>query len=152
MADVVSDSATPAHQRVVLELAVRLRSYEDAHVGQTGLSPLDVALGDHTLQPDVFWVPTDERIEHPVRVTPSFVVEVSSPSTRRHDLVRKRRVYEQAGVAEYWFVDLDANRIERYSLGPDGSYGHPDLVSGGASIASTALGAFEVAVDDLLPY
>jgi Uma2 family endonuclease len=100
----------------------------------------------------VFWVPTDERLDRPVRVTPSFVVEVSSPSTRRHDLVRKRRVYEQAGVAEYWFIDLDANRIERYSLGSDGSYRSPDLVPVGKVIVSTALAGFEVAVEDLLSY
>ena len=35
---------------------------------------------------------------------PDIVVEILS-SDRRRDLVRKRRVYAEAGIAEYWIVD-----------------------------------------------
>jgi len=38
-------------------------------------------------------------------VAPAFVVEVLSPSTKRNDLGRKRDIYEQAGVEEYWVLD-----------------------------------------------
>ena len=66
------------------------------------------------------------RAEHLDRFTdryigaaPDLVVEVSSPSTRRTDVVRKRALYERFAVPEYWFVDLDADRIEVYLLEGD---------------------------------
>src|SRR3712207_6523600 len=34
-------------------------------------------------------------------VPPTFVIEVTSPSTRRDDLGRKRELYARMGVAEY---------------------------------------------------
>ena len=37
-------------------------------------------------------------------VIPNIVVEVLS-SDRRRDLVRKRQLYAEAGVREYWIVD-----------------------------------------------
>jgi Uma2 family endonuclease len=77
------------------------------------------------------------------------VIEVASPSTRRHDLVRKRRVYEQAGVAEYWFVDLDALRLERYHLDADGRYAKPAIIDDGV-IRSAALPELEVPVAEVL--
>jgi Uma2 family endonuclease len=49
------------------------------------------------------------------------VVEVSSPSTRRLELVRKRELYQRFGVPEYWYVDLEADRVEVYRLSR-GSY------------------------------
>jgi Uma2 family endonuclease len=39
-----------------------------------------------------------------VRGAPDWVVEVISPSTASHDQVRKRRIYERAGVREFWLV------------------------------------------------
>lgn len=38
---------------------------------------------------------------------PLLLVEALSPSTRRHDRVRKLRVYERAGAAAYWILDPD---------------------------------------------
>ncbi len=59
---------------------------------------------------------------------PDLVVEVSSPSTRRTDVVRKRRVYEREAVPEFWFVDLDADQVHVHRLGADGTYGPPTVV------------------------
>jgi Uma2 family endonuclease len=38
---------------------------------------------------------------------------VLSPSTARHDRVRKRALYRDEGVPEFWIVDLDARTFER---------------------------------------
>ena len=43
--------------------------------------------------------------------TPSLVVEVLSGSTRRRDLGAKRQLYLDAGVAEYWIVDAEAQSV-----------------------------------------
>ena len=40
--------------------------------------------------------------------TPILVVEILSDSTAIRDLGAKRKLYNRAGVAEYWIVDLPA--------------------------------------------
>jgi Uma2 family endonuclease len=54
-----------------------------------------------------------------------LTVEVLSPSTRRADRVKKRIVYLEEGVPEYWIVDLDARLIERWRQGDE----RPEIVS-----------------------
>jgi Uma2 family endonuclease len=60
-----------------------------------------------------------------VRGAPDLVVEVLSPGTSSHDHVRKRRVYERAGVAEYWLVHPLDRMVTVYRLA-GGEYGKPD--------------------------
>lgn len=48
-----------------------------------------------------------------------LVVEVLSPSTAARDRGIKRLLYQRAGVPEYWIVDVEARRIERWT--PDAS-------------------------------
>lgn len=53
-------------------------------------------------------------------LAPDWVCEVLSPSARTHDLIAKRRVYAEAGVAHLWFVDPDARTLEAFRLTPEG--------------------------------
>jgi Uma2 family endonuclease len=84
-----------------------------------------------------------------VRSAPDLVIEVSSPSTRRLELVRKRDLYERFGVPEYWFVDLDAERVEVYRLG-HGGYGRPTLWGRGDTLETPQAPGFALTVQDLL--
>ncbi|HWB71117.1 MAG TPA: Uma2 family endonuclease [Egibacteraceae bacterium] len=115
---------------------------------------LDVVLGERdVVQPDVcaFRPEHLDRIRdgYP-RAAPDLVVEISSPATRRTDLGRKKDLYERHGVAEYWFVDLDADRIECYRLDA-GRYGPPRLLTRDDRLGSAQLPALDVAVDTVLP-
>ena len=58
-----------------------------------------------SLQPDVIVVDDDEIQKERLTRTPLLVVEVLSPSSRRHDLGSKRLAYAAAGVPVYWLVD-----------------------------------------------
>jgi Uma2 family endonuclease len=114
---------TPApswtHQAAVGALYVHLRAYVTANqLGWAMLSPADLVFSPRRLvQPDVFVVPSRPEGEPRVwsEVTALLLaVEVLSPSTARADRHRKRLVYQQEGVNEYWIVDCDARLVERW--------------------------------------
>jgi Uma2 family endonuclease len=119
---VVTPAPLLPHQRVIMALIRVLDSVcverEDAELF---MSPADVILTPRTLvQPDVFIV----RKTHgkPLRAwsevgIPLLAIEILSPSTASRDRGVKRRIYQSAGVGEYWIVDLDARLIERWAPG-----------------------------------
>lgn len=118
----VTPAPVPGHQRVVVRLSSALE------VQGRGLlvlvAPTDIQIDDDTVvQPDiVIFQPERATVVHPesappVGLVPDIAVEVSSPSTRRLDIVHKRRLYERSGVAEYWFVDREAEVVDVYAFG-----------------------------------
>ena len=102
------------------------------------IAPLDVRLPkgdeadervDTVVQPDVLIVCHGERIDRRgVRGAPSFVLEVLSPSSASHDQIRKRRVYERAGVAEYWILHPVDGVLTIYRRITESSFAPPDIV------------------------
>jgi Uma2 family endonuclease len=141
------------HQRAVAVFAARFLAYVEEHGGEVFPAPTDVFFADDTVvEPDVVVVHADhlDRLEERfVRSAPDVVVEVSSPSTRRLDLIRKRALYEREGVPEYWFVDLEADRIDVHRLG-EGRYGNPTSYGPGESVTCEVLPGFTVSVDEAL--
>jgi Uma2 family endonuclease len=148
-------TAAPAtrHQRVVTRLVHRLASHCEVHGGEVFPAPTDVYFSDvNVVEPDVLYVGPQslEKVEERfVRSAPDLVVEVSSPSTRRLELTRKRELYERFGVPEYWFVDLDADRVEVYRLEGE-RFGPPVLFGMGDTLEPPPIGGFRLAVEDLL--
>ncbi|HSQ33253.1 MAG TPA: Uma2 family endonuclease [Gemmatimonadaceae bacterium] len=114
---------TPAparlHQRALLELYDRLKPYVSRHgLGELLLSPADIEFSPKRLvQPDLFLIPEESGGRGKTwRDVKSLLlaVEALSPTTARADRIRKRRIYQDEGVPEYWIVDLDARVIERW--------------------------------------
>ncbi len=115
---------TPApgyrHQDLLARLQYALQRAIEAYPHLRLLaSPADIILGPRTLvQPDLFVVRIDPA--HPP-VTwqdaglPLLAIEVLSPSTAARDRGAKRRLYQAAGLAEYWVVDPDARLVERWT-------------------------------------
>ena len=67
--------------------------------------------------PDLLVVLASHRAyltEQKVTGAPDLVVEILSPSSVRRDRVLKLRLYERAGVGEYWIVDPVARHVEKY--------------------------------------
>ena len=125
----VTPSPSRWHQLAVTELVVALHVYLEANpVGYALASPSDVELEPEFLsQPDVYVVPMGEwrRLgdSHAIgRI--ALAIEVLSPSSSRHDRVRKRPKY-QRHVPEYWIVDLDARLVERWRPGDE----RPEILS-----------------------
>ena len=66
------------------------------------------------------------------------------------NLRRERDLYEHNGVPEYWYVDLEADRIEVYRLDERGLYQTPTLHERGTHVTSRLLPVFALAVNDAL--
>ena len=150
---IVTAAPVPRHQRVVAELLTELRLYCRQHGGEALPAPLDVYLTEtDVVEPDVLYVRPENlgRFEKRYfRSAPDLVVEVSSPSTRRIELIRKRDLYERFGVPEYWFVDLDADRVEVYRI-EESRYARPVLFVRGDTLGTPQAPGFAMGVDDLL--
>ena len=110
-------------------LATLLTSYLSLRIMETGLgialAPTGVVVAaDSVVGPDIIVIRAERA--HIIGATvingaPDIVVEVLS-SHRNRDLVEKRRLYQAAGIPEYWLVDGDADTLTVLALGPDGSY------------------------------
>lgn len=82
---------------------------------QDGDSPEDV---DTMVEPDISVVCDRSKIDkHGCKGAPDLIIEILSPSTRRHDRLVKLNLYQRAGVREYWIADPE-NRTVRVML-PD---------------------------------
>jgi Uma2 family endonuclease len=150
---IVTAAPSTRHQDVVLELGAALLAHVKEHGGKVFIAPTDVFFSDtNVVEPDVLYVaPANvERVETKfVRSAPDVVVEVSSPSTRRLELTRKLELYERFGVQEYWYVDLDADRVEVHRL-EEGRYGHPLILGRGDWLKSPIVLGFPIELNDLL--
>ena len=116
----VTPAPSVAHQRAVLELALLIAPYVRGHrIGEALISPADVLVyGPRKfVQPDLFVVPLVKGA--PMRAWTEvgrvlLAVEVLSPSTRHTDRGRKRILYREKAVPEYWTVDVDERTVERW--------------------------------------
>jgi Uma2 family endonuclease len=119
-------------------------------VGEALTSPFAVELEPETItQPDIFVVSSAEgrRLQRDGLPGYSLLLcaEVLSPSSSRHDRVRKRPLY-QRNVPEYWIVDLDARLIERWRTGDT----RPEIVK--ASLSWQPVGASAPFVLDVVRF
>ena len=87
------------------------------------LSPIDVQLDcdDKTMvQPDILILcDRSKLIRRCIMGAPDLIIEILSPSTKRKDANLKLYKYRNAGVREYWMVDLDGERIVVYYFEKD---------------------------------
>ena len=99
------------------------------------IAPADVQLDcdNRTIvQPDVFIVCDRSKIHHArCYGAPDMIIEVLSSSTKKKDMFIKLNKYQNAGVREYWMIDLKNERIIVYQFERDDLvtiYGFSDSV------------------------
>lgn len=138
VAYLMAPAPTLDHQDFVGEIYLQLRRAleQGGHPCRVFVAPVDVRLPkadeadahvDTVVQPDVLVVCSEGKLDRRgVRGAPDLVVEVLSPATAAHDHVRKRLIYERAGVREYWLVHPRDRMVTIYRLqGPE--FGKPDV-------------------------
>lgn len=148
----VTPSPVTRHQLTVGNLVGLLYAHAQAHGGVVLPAPYDVMFSVHdVVEPDVLFVIDPARLgDKNLKSAPDLAVEVSSPSTKGRDRIKKRALYERFGVAEYWIVDLDHDVVEAYVL-RDGSYGDPVRFGSGDTVTAVAVPGFSAAFDRLVP-
>lgn len=83
--------------------------YNDEYV--VLLAPLDVFLDENTVvQPDVLVCRKEQVSKRGCEGAPFLVVEVISPGTQKYDEGKKKELYREAGVKEYWLAYPDKTK------------------------------------------
>jgi len=119
---VVSPSPSFRHQYVLAQaLRALMREIQDARRGLVLAAPLDVVLSrTRVVIPDHVAVRADRLNiiqRRGIFGPPDLVTEILSPSNKRYDRNRKRRLYASSGIPEYWILDPDANTLDQLVLG-----------------------------------
>ncbi len=141
---------TAMHQDVVLFLSALLRAWlqhnQQGMCVLTGPAAVQI-LPDVVREPDVFVLPPEAEavLDQVLR----FVIEVTSPSTRTVDLVEKPLDDAQAGVPEYWVVDMQEKVVMQHLPGRGAHYTARRVARGW--VASRVLPGFRVKVEWLFP-
>ena len=108
------------HQKIVIELARKIGNYISANNGscEVYVAPFAVNLNadDETyVEPDISVICDKNKLsDRGCEGAPDLVVEVVSPSSRKHDYLTKSSLYCNAGVREYWIVDPEKERTTVY--------------------------------------
>jgi len=136
---------TPApsfrHQDILGNLYMQFRNTLVNSPCRVVLAPFDVRLpkasengmtATTVVQPDLSVICDREKIDDRGCVgSPSMVVEIISPYTAKKDLYVKHRIYERAGVKEYWVIYPSEKMLHVFTLDEHGNYGDPDVYVNG---------------------
>ena len=121
----VMEAPGTVHQALLLEISYAFTAYikESKCPYRPFFAPFDVRLcgDDRTMvQPDFLVVSKGKGLcEKGLIGAPDFALEITSPATRMRDGGLKLTKYREAGVQEYWIVDLQKKRVLTYCFVED---------------------------------
>ncbi len=115
------------HQLISMELSRQLANFLEGKKCRAIPAPFAVRLferADDTPADVQTVVETDISVicdrnkldDHGCKGAPDMVIEILSPSTRRHDRLVKLNLYQRAGVREYWIVSPSEQTVEVFLL------------------------------------
>ncbi len=110
-----------AHQKILVELGFALKQFIDNHnLGKVFIAPYDVVLSNNVVvQPDILFISNDrEKLvdEQNLKGAPDLAIEIISSTSTYRDVVKKKKLYAQFGVKEYWIVYPEEEIIEVNAL------------------------------------
>lgn len=122
----MNPASSLTHQRWCGYLYVKLYEYLADKKGEVFLAPFDVRIPDRSsrdddiftvVQPDLLVVCKPEQLdERGCLGAPEVVIEVLSDGNNWRELIDKFKVYEAAGVKEYWIINPRRKHFFIYSL------------------------------------
>jgi len=118
----MSPAPSWGHQGVSLEIAGQLRNFLRGKSCKVFAAPFDVRLNadtddDTVVQPDIIVICDRLKLRGTGCIgAPDMVVEILSPATAYHDIHVKFRLYQNAGVREYWIVNTNMKTVQAHIL------------------------------------
>ena len=154
---VMAAAPTLNHQRIILELALKLTPFVREHqIGEVFIAPCDIVIRREPLrtrQPDLMFISHERRAIMTPQVVeggPDLVIEILSPSNTHRELLERFGDYQTVGVREAWVIAPQGWTVEVLQLSPErierlGLYGLGD------TIASQVLPDLHLTVDEIFP-
>ena len=124
---IMSPSPSIPHQLLLSDLHVLIYTFLKEHnYGKVIPAPADVYLEnyDSVIQPDLLIISNknlDKIKDDGFHGVPDVIIEILS-SNRKYDTRRKKELYENAGVKEYFMIDPENKRTTLLTLSPAGVY------------------------------
>ena len=157
----MSPSPTVSHQEAFADLVTQLRLFLrgkpcrvipdcDVLLPKSAESEAEIRT---VVQPDISVVCSPEKIEgRRIRGAPDLVIEIISPSSASYDHVKKKYLYERAGVKEYWLVDPESRAVAVYTLDPaTGRFAEGHLIEGAEKVPVATLPGLEIDFATVFP-
>jgi Uma2 family endonuclease len=110
-----------AHSAIKLNTAIALKAALGSSACRVDVDDLKVVTETAVMYPDILVIcrplaPDDDRV-----ADPTVVVEVLSPTTERHDRIRKWRQYQTiASLQHFVLIEQNERRVEVYTRQGDG--------------------------------
>jgi Uma2 family endonuclease len=107
---IMSPSPVWKHQDIVKNILFQIESFLRKNSIGKVLSDVDIYINEKNVyRPDVFFISNEQMYilgdDGYVHGAPHLVIEVLSPGTSRYDKTKKKEIYAQYGVKEYWLID-----------------------------------------------
>lgn len=157
----MSPAASMSHARISGRIYNPMYNYLNRRKGKCEVftAPFDVRLPKNgekeddkiytVVQPDICLVCDPAKLdERGCLGAPDMIVEVLSPSTRKHDLNDKYRLYEASGVKEYWVVEPKSD-VTVFLLQEDGAYAKGIVYADKTKIPMHSLPGLEIDMEEL---
>lgn len=141
------------HQKLVMELSGTFRNYILSRKGPCEVYPAPFAVNldaadTNWVEPDISIICDKSKLtDRGCSGAPDLVVEVVSPTSRRHDYSIKNMLYPEAGVREYWIVDPAKERVTVYYYEEDAA---PTLYTFDSAISCGIYPDLRITISDLL--
>lgn len=119
------DTPTTIHQDLLMQIAIEISLYIRENKGKCKVLP--APFGVHIkkdncnyVEPDISVICDRDKLDEKSCLgAPDWVIEIVSPSSVKMDYERKKVLYREAGVREYWIVDPDKETVTVYDFGND---------------------------------
>lgn len=108
------------HQELVSAFNQVLRNHIDSKGGSCRVYPAPFAVNldasnEDWVEPDISVICDKSKLtDRGCSGAPDFIIEIVSPTSRKHDYAGKNALYSQAGVREYWIVDPVKKKVVTY--------------------------------------
>ena len=152
---VVYDMAPPSrmHQRIIFSIARKIADYIDSKKGEceVNIAPFAVFLNNDNktyVEPDISVICDKNKLDnYGCNGAPDWIIEIVSPSSRRMDYFTKLISYRNAGVREYWIIDLAKERTTIYQFEEDDA---PTIFAFDQAIQVGIYGDLNITISELL--